>query len=278
MDLIPEDAVDRLTADGFLRIRLVSEASEAILATFKVGYPFFHQSSAEKVLNVLSEDGGYRPLGIEYSRSPDAPDQIETFTASDRTRTTANALPTTSAQLLHQRMLVAFAALESIAEALTIRLAESVGGRAYKKKLRGAFGRWSRLQLNYSRPAETKAKFINEAHEDGVLMTLACATGPGFEVQTASGNFTPISTLPDEVLAMPGEITWLLSGGLIRPLYHRVVPEADQHERLALLFLGDIHPSLCEPWITNEVNANVDIGDRVLRSATRFGLQGFASE
>jgi isopenicillin N synthase-like dioxygenase len=278
MNLIPQDAVDRLMTEGFLRIPLAKTTSEAVAAVFETAYPFFREPAEEKNLNVLSEDGGYRPLGVEYSLSPDYPDQIETFTVSDRTRAKEDALQTASAQFLHQRMLVAFSALESLAEALTTRLAEVIGNRPYETKLRGAFRRWSRLQLNYSRPAETKTAFINESHEDGVLITLACATGPGFEVQSASEGFTPITTQTDEVIAMPGEITWLLSGGLIRPLYHRVLPLADQYERLALLFLGDIHPGLCEPWVTNEVNANVDIGERVLRSAARFGLKGFAPE
>jgi isopenicillin N synthase-like dioxygenase len=275
---LPKDAVDRFIADGFLRIPITKNAYEAVASTFKTAYPFFRASSEEKNLNRLPEDGGYRPFGVEYSQSPDSPDHVESFTTSDRTRTITSKLPTESAQILHQHMLVAFGALESIAETLTIRLAEAISGRLYTEKLRGGFRRWSRLQLNYSRPADTTAAYINEAHEDGVLMTVACATGPGLEFQTTDGNFKPVTTSSGEVLAMPGEITWLLSGGLIRPLYHRVRPVAKYQERLALLFLGDIYPSLCEPWVTNEVNANIDIGARVLTSATRFGLQSFALE
>jgi isopenicillin N synthase-like dioxygenase len=138
--------------------------------------------------------------------------------------------------------------------------------------------RWSRLQVNYARPANTRTPFINEAHEDGVLMTLVCATCPGFEVQTPDGEFAPLTTSPGEVIAMAGEITWLLSGGIIPPVYHRVRPVGDYAERLSVIFLGDVHPSLCEPWVENEVNAHVDIGERVRTSAARFGLQAFLGE
>ncbi len=270
--------IDKFIADGLLRIQLGGPTREAVAATFEAAYPFFRAPPNEKILNKLPEDGGYRPYGIEYSGSPDVLDQIESFTASDRTRNATGNLPTATARLLHRQMIGAFDLLEHIAETITIRLAETISGRAYRKKIRGAMRRWARLQVNYARPANTRAPFINEAHEDGVLMTLVCATRPGFEVQTPDGEFAPLTTSPGEVIAMAGEITWLLSGGMIPPVYHRVRPVGDYAERLSLIFLGDIHPRLCEPWVENEVNANVDIGERVLKSAARFGLRAFIGE
>jgi isopenicillin N synthase-like dioxygenase len=77
---------------------------------------------------------------------------------------------------------------------------------------------------------------------------------------------------------MPGEIIWLLSGGRIPPLFHRVNPKPSCEERIALLFFGDINPSACEPWVENEFNRGVDIGRRVLTSVNRFGLKGFGEE
>ncbi len=87
-----------------------------------------------------------------------------------------------------------------------------------------------------------------------------------------------ITTAPNEVLVMPGEIVWLLSGGQIRPLHHRVRREPSCSERLALLFFGDINPRLCRPWVRADVNEGVDIGARVLTNAARFGLDGFPLE
>ena len=77
---------------------------------------------------------------------------------------------------------------------------------------------------------------------------------------------------------MPGEILWLLSGGQIRPLYHRVRREPGCSERLALLLFGDINPRLCWPWVHTDINEGVDIGARVLTNSNRFGLGGFPLE
>lgn len=278
MKSLSEVEVDKFIIDGVLRIRLDESTEEAIAAVFGAAYHFFRATAEEKAPNKLPEDAGYRPYGIEYSQSPNILDQIESFTASDRTRSMTDLLPVASAQLLHRQMLRAFDVLEDLAETFTIRLAETVSGRAYEKKIRGAMSRWSRLQVNYSRPASTRTGLINEAHEDGVLMSLVCATCPGFEVQTPDGGFALLTTMSGEVIAMAGEITWLISGGRIPPVYHRVRPVGEYPERLSLIFLGDIHPKLCEPWVENEVNANVNIGERVLTSASRFGLQAFSGE
>jgi isopenicillin N synthase-like dioxygenase len=278
MILLPEDAVDKFLSDGFLKISLTETVYKTITDTFQTAYPFFRASSEEKILNCLPDDGGYRPFGIEYSKSPDSPDELESFTASNRSRFLENKLPTATAQLLHRRMLIVFDLFISISENLTARLEKAISGCAYEKKPKGAFDSWSRIQLNYSRPNDTKSAFINDAHEDGVLITITCATGPGLEIQTASGNFVPVTTSPGEVLIIPSDITWLLSGGIIQPVYHQVRPVGNQSERLALVFLGDLDPKLCKPWLINEVNENVDIGSRVIASANRFGLQGFTPE
>jgi isopenicillin N synthase-like dioxygenase len=127
--------------------------------------------------------------------------------------------------------------------------------------------------LNYSRPAEVALPFINEPHEDGALVTIAYASGPGLEMQMPNNDFMPITNDPWNVPVIPGEIAWLLSGGHIRPVYHRVRPEPHYSERIALLFFGDINPRLCEPWIQNEINRNIDIGDRVLKNPKRYGLE-----
>lgn len=278
MYLIPGSTIERLKTDGFLLVPLNKEAAEAVSATFEAAYPFFHAPLEEKVSNKLSQDSGYRPMGVEYSQSPDRPDQVESFTASVRTRSAIAELQSVSAQLLFECMLKTIDIFERIAEEITIQLANEVGDRPASENLYGAFRRWSRMQLNYSRPSEVTKPFINELHEDGNLITVACTTGPGLERQTATGAFVPITTRADEVIVMPGEIAWLLSGGQISPLYHRVQPESCFSERMALLFFGDINPRFCEPWVKNEINANVDIGARVLTNANRYGLQGFTLE
>jgi isopenicillin N synthase-like dioxygenase len=271
-----EDAVEKFKNDGFLLLPLGADARHAVLETLDAAYEFFRGPLAEKNRNRLPEDCGYRPCGIEYSQSPERPDQIESFSATVRTRAAIAQLHSAGARRLYDRMLATIEQLEPIAEAITIELADSLSGRSWGQELGGAFRLWSRLQLNYSRPAQTVAGFIHDPHEDGNLLTLACATGPGLEMQTESGGFQPVTAPPGQLLIMPGEIAWLLSGGQIRPFWHRVRPSAREKERLALLFFGDIDPRQCQPWVANSINAHVDIGACVLKSVTRFGLVGFA--
>lgn len=274
---IPETVLENFCVEGYLRLELARTTAEAVAEAFDAAFTFFHCPLEDKLLNILPADGGYRPFGIEYSRSPDVPDQIESFTTSYWTHSSVDHLPTASARRLHAKMAIVKDGFESIAEALTIRLEEGIRGHS-SQTLRGGFQRWSRSQLNYSRPESVKTPFINELHEDGVLITVTSVTGPGLEVQTPDGSVIPLVTGPAEVLAMTGEIAYLLSGGVIPATYHQVRPIPACTERLAFVFLGDIDPHRCVPWIGNTINKGVDIGERVRTSATRYGLHGFTPD
>src|SRR5207248_2011662 len=126
---------------------------------------------------------------------------------------------------LCERMLATFDILEPIAEAIIVKLANKLSKRPMSKKLSGSLRSWSLLQLNHSRPTAVSLPFINEPHEDGALLTVAYASGPGLELQMMSGEFRSLTNAPDNVLVIPGEIAWLLSGGQVRPTYHRVRTE-----------------------------------------------------
>lgn len=276
--IVLERVVENLQNDGFSLIPLAVSQAEAIKTAFEAAGHFFRAPLGEKTPNKICEDCGYRPMGVEYSQSSDRPDAVESFTACSRTSASATTLASASARRLYERMLTVIDVLEPIAEALTIQLAERFSGRSYRTALSGAFRQWSCLQMNYSRPADITRPFINELHEDGHLITIACSTGGGLEVQRKDGFLMPISRTCDEAVIMPGEIAFLLSGGEIEPLYHCVRPEPNLHERMSLLFFGDIDPKLCDPWVLNDRNMNVDIGKHVLTNAARFGVPGFTPE
>jgi isopenicillin N synthase-like dioxygenase len=275
---IPPDAATSLLADGYLRLPVGEGTGLAIEAAVDAAYAFFRLPATEKISNTLCEDCGYRQTGIEYSQSADRPDPIESFTGSERTRAAAKQLRTAQARLLHDRLLTVFGTLEVLAEALTQQLVNALVGSSHSLALNGAFRRWSCVQANYSRPADTAVDCIHELHEDGHLWTMGYATGPGLEIATPTAGFEPVTTSPREVLVMPGDIARLLSGGHVRPLYHRVRPDRRYRERLALLFFADLAPALCRPWLSNEVNAGIDVGARVHTNAARFGLAGFSNE
>ncbi len=270
--------LDALITMGYLRIRLSEAMIAALHATYENGYLFFRAPDHEKALNRLPEDCGYRPMGVEYSQSPERPDPFESFTASKRVRPCMGELPSKYGMALYDQMLQTIDLWERLAESLTMQLADNLTGRSFVSLLKGMFSRWSCLQLNYSRPSAVTTPFIHEPHEDGHLMTIASATKPGLEVESTNDVYTPLFLDSDEVIIMPGEILALLTGYQIKPLYHRVRPDTFSKERLALLFFADIDPKLCQPWILNESNMNVDIGSRVLTNARRFGTEAFSIE
>jgi isopenicillin N synthase-like dioxygenase len=174
-------------------------------------------------------------------------------------------------------MLILFDLIEPMVEDITGRAASRLTGIPAEKKFFGSFRNWSMLQLNYSRPSSTEAEFINEVHEDGCLMTVMTVTGPGLELKVSDGSFLPMQPT-GEFLFMSGEILSLLSGDCIPAIYHRVRTAPTLGERMSLLFFADINPDLCTPWISNEANANIDIGRRVLENSTRYGLTKWKSE
>lgn len=274
---IPPDIVTDLKERGFSVLSLANWESKRVACAFEAGRTFFGISADVKNQCGLPDECGYRPRGIEYSETPERPDEIESFTVTLRTGSFHRELQAEKARILYEQMILAIHVLEPIAEALTIRMANTVGRRDFGSLLRGGLRRWSRLQLNFSRPSQCDDGLIHDAHEDGNLVTLACATAPGLELQTGNRTFEPFPVFLPRIIVMPGEITWLLSGGEIQPLWHRVRPLADCTERLAILFFCDLNPVACEPWVRNHINSDVDIESRVLTSVTRFGLSGFTS-
>jgi isopenicillin N synthase-like dioxygenase len=267
-----------LTNDGFLRFNAFETTTRAMQNAFRAAEQFFQLPINEKMRNRLPNDTGYRPYGIEYSQAAERPDQVESFTVSHRVPNSASQLRTDEAKALSEEMLVLFDLFEHIAEQIIVGLAFKLSNDTLAEKLCGAFRSWSLLQLNSSHPVGSSSDYINDLHEDGCLLTLMSNTGPGLEVLSSDNTFTPITTASGELLLVPGEILSLLSGGEIRPLYHRVRLAPDDNRRMAMLFFGDIDPRLCQPWKLNHTNMNVDIGDRVLKNSKRYGLTEWSTK
>ena len=274
MNRILPDALHNLRERGSLILSLTSAESATLAAALEAGRLFFQEPLEAKMASALPEECGYRAFGIEYSQTASHPDQIESFTATARTCADRCKLCDGPARRLYDCMLDSIAVLEPLAESFVALLAKTIGNGAGGSFPTGSLHRWSRLQLNYSRPVTADGD-IHDLHEDGNLVTIACATGPGLEIQEPDGSLQGIEAILPHVIVMPGEIAWLLSGGCVRPVWHRVRRVPSCSERLALLFFADIDPEACQPWLHNEVNANVDIGERTRRSVTRFGLEGF---
>jgi isopenicillin N synthase-like dioxygenase len=249
-----------------------------LLEIFNLGRIFFQEEISEKLRNTLPNDTGYRPLGVEYSQSAARPDQVESFSICRALEYYDTSSLSFSARALHEALFSAFDSFEATAEKLAVTLAEKLTGRPYTEKLRGGLRRYSLLQLNYSQPAKTQTDYINETHEDGSFLTLTLVTAPGLEIQDVNGSFLPVAPDLSELLVMSGEILSLLTGGEIRPVLHRVARVAAIPERMSLLFFADLDPALCQPWVSNETNAEIDIGELVRKNPVRFGLSEWRVE
>jgi isopenicillin N synthase-like dioxygenase len=172
-------------------------------------------------------------------------------------------------------MLPVFDIFDGAAEEITSRLA--LNFNRDPSGMKAAFTKWSLLQFNYSRPSQATADFINDLHEDGCLLTLMSIAGAGLELKTEAG-LTPVAASSEKILVMAGEILWLLTGGRINPIYHRVRRVPSYQARRSLLFFADMSPSICTPWVRNQVNQGINIGNKVLQNSSRFGLSKWIAE
>jgi isopenicillin N synthase-like dioxygenase len=266
-----------LLGQGFGYLPIGSEIAEVIRSVFKRATDFFELPLAEKLTCQLPNDAGFHPFGVEYSGSADRPDPIESFTATARLPIANLPRSPDAAHALYGEMLRVFDALERLAEDVVIVLASRVSGIDQRTALSGSLRRWSSLQVNQALPV-TPESVVHPLHEDGHLLTLAFATAPGLEIDCGSDALVPIPPSGDHAVVMPGEIAALLSAGLIPPLFHRVVRCSEAANRMALLFFVDIDPRLCRPWRTGPAHNAIDIGQRVLKNATRFGRKPFDLE
>ena len=275
-DAATPETVESLLKTGFHLFRVSDDLRDQLDRTFTAGGQFFRSPLESKSGTGLPGDSGYRPFGIEYSASPDRPDQMESFTVSHRTSNDYLSLPPGAARELSKAMCDLKARIEQIAQDLL----EVIQARYMKSKQNrvSQFSRWSILQLNFSQPSRTPERCINELHEDGCLFTIAAVTSPGLEVRMPDGSFEPISTSHDQLLLMAGEILTLLSGGEIASCYHRVKTIPYLVDRMSLLMFADIDPKFCTPWIEAKINAGIDVGAKVLTNATRFGLTEWPPE
>ena len=271
---ITDRAIGEIERSGFTFLDAPIELQALMEEAFEIGDRFFESDLISKLADRLPLDTGYRPYGGEYSQSSSHPDQVESFTASYRVPTPEARLSTHGSEL-HSKLLSIFDRFECAAEEITSRLASKFVGA--QKDLAGAFRNWSLLQYNYSRPSLATAEFINESHEDGCLLTIMSIAGAGLELQSGT-EFTPIPASKRQVLAMAGEILWLLTGGTINPVYHRVRTMPSHTRRNSLLFFADMNPAICDPWLLSSINRDVDIGQKVLQNSTRYGLSQWLRE
>jgi len=103
---------------------------------------------------------------------------------------------------------------------------------------RVASAEFSYFQLNHYRPRGETRDFLQDAHEDGHMLTVVTSRQPGLEAEIG-GRFEAVNFARDELLLMPGSILSQMTGGRVRPLVHRVRNHPGLAKRQSLMFFAN---------------------------------------
>jgi isopenicillin N synthase-like dioxygenase len=210
---------------------------------------------------------GWRRIGVEYSQTPDRPDLNETFCYRHRD----DAAPTVPEHSLRAACRNAQRVLDAAAAAALTSLAEVAGRTHDVEPIRTFEESW--LQLNWSRPSTASREFIQDAHEDGHLLTLLVADAPGLEILDPKQGWVEVWPTIDRILVFAGECSALLVDGRVVPMMHRVRARAEVTTRLSVAYF--VNPDLdqtLEPWIPGARNQGIDLLRWGQLNPARFGL------
>jgi isopenicillin N synthase-like dioxygenase len=258
--------VDDLLRQGYSRIPLTADEAPLLAGAFQAGAEFFAQDVYElKRFSGSSTNHGYRAFGDEYSISPDRPDQNDSFSLwADDTST----IPSADEITPFLGALSAWrAVLLPMATSIFAALAERYGASESITFERAAY-----LQLNNYKLASPDIDFLQDAHEDGHLLTFINTTAAGLEIRDNSADYAPVTTRPDEVLVMPSSVLTKMTGGQVKPLYHRVRNHGIIGRKSLMYFVNPQMDVPLAPWLSNETNEGVDILDYARTAPGMFGL------
>jgi isopenicillin N synthase-like dioxygenase len=237
-----------------------------------VGREFFEGPAADREsIAANTTMTGWRRIGIEYSVSASRPDLNETFCYRFRDDAQGVLPEATRSHPLVVAARAAQAELDVLAEKAMDSIAEYVGRPSDAEKVRHKSESW--LQMNWSRPASAQRDFIQDAHEDGHLVTLLFADAEGLEVLHKLDGWIEVLPNPSEVICFAGECGAFLSGDAVYPMMHRVRARGDVATRLSVAYF--VNPDLdqqLDPWVPNDRNQGVDLLSWGQQNPARFGL------
>ena len=231
---------------------------------------FFEAPTEHKARFEAAKTGtmtGWRRIGVEYSQTPDRPDLNETFCYRHRD----DGAPTVPEHPLRAACRKAQRVLDALAASALGSLVDATGVPQEVEPIRTFDESW--LQLNWSRPSTASREFIQDAHEDGHLLTLLLADAPGLEILDPKQGWIAVWPTIDRVLVFAGECSALLVDGRVVPMMHRVRARPEVPTRLSVAYF--VNPDLdqtLEPWIPGPRNHGVDLLRWGQLNPARFGL------
>lgn len=255
---------------GYTTQNLSDFEVDALRSLYRAGHRFFAQDEEVRERHASTNSNfGYRRMGREYSQSPERPDLNASFTFWGRLRST---IPAGEQQ---PDLVDALEAYNNVVIRLGSAVLQDVS-RYFGRDTPIDFVGSSYLQLNHYRPSVAKRHLLQDPHEDGHLITILHADQPGLEIHIDHA-FQPVLPGPSQLIVMPGSILTLMTGGLVAPLVHRV-RRAPVPSRMSIMYF--VNPSVASditPFIHNELNANVNIRQRVIKKPREFGLPAIGS-
>lgn len=259
------DLVERLRSDGYARLRLLPD-EEALLSDLHTeARNFFASPDSAKRQHMRGDfNFGFRPYGRQYSITPERPDMNESFAywADDPTLIEKSE----EIQSFISALRNYWALVESVAQGVIAECARRLNAAPTALDLRTS----SYIEINSYIEAPDR-ELLQDRHEDGHLLTILNATGPGLEVEV-SEHMEPVGFTSSDLVLMPGSLLTDLTGGWIPPLFHQVRNHG-LAERQSILFL--VNPSTgapLAPFRVTEENAGVDIAERARINGHAFGL------
>ncbi len=264
MDLRLISAADQIMKSGYATLSLLPAESSLLQGAFSAGKQFFvNPRDVKGRYSAADLNHGYRPMGHEYSVSPDRPDVNECFVIW---RDRKDLIP--HADELGW-LLTPWAAyrelLDQVVEEVVTLVAKNFGDY-HVPEFRSA----SYLQMNAYTDSTSDRDLLQDAHEDGHMITIHYANSLGLEAKIGE-EYQSVVLDADTLLLMPGSILTGLTSGKVPPLYHRV---RNRHVtgRGSLMYF--VNPSLAQPvysW-SSEGEHGEDLREKIRSNPSMFGL------
>jgi isopenicillin N synthase-like dioxygenase len=262
-------AVSQIASVGFATVPLTTDELDNSKTVRSLAQQFFSLPEQVKLQSSSTDyNRGYRPVGQEYSQSAERPDLNESFSiwGGDDAKSFHQ-----ESTLLADAMITWQATLKGLISDILASLREFVSG-PNDEDIPFAFSSYAQLNYYTRVDEQLERDLLQDAHEDGHMLTLLTAAQPGLEVAPGiDGPYEAVSPSSAHLRVMPGSALTAISGGRFPPLYHRV-RNHNLPDRYSLMYF--VNPDLSRPvysWDSGE-NEKIDLGPAIAAKPHDFGL------